>query len=152
MTWGGGGECQLRLLSPLCCGVPLMSDFIIIRDERLRAKALERILALDLSKPMKMTLAPYKKNRSLEQNSLYWKWLGIIAKDTGHNADEIHEFCKIKFLPPVFVEINGEVHEARRTTTKLKIDDMSTYMTKVHAWATGELGILLPIPEERHAA
>ena len=125
-----------------------MSDPIIIRDETLRAEALRRIFALDLSKPMKMTLAPYKKNRSLEQNALYWKWLGIIANDTGHDADEIHEFCKQKFLEPIFVEINGETHEARRTTTKLKVDEMSSYMNRVYAWATSELGILLPLPED----
>lgn len=124
----------------------------IVRSEEVRANLMREVAAMQIVTPQEVTIKPYKKSRSLEQNALYWKWCGIIASDTGHNADEIHEFCKIKFLEPVFVEINGEVHEARRTTTKLKVDEMSAFMNKVHAWATGELGILLPLPEERAAA
>lgn len=125
---------------------------IIIRDPATRARAINFIALLNADKAWEVQIAPHKKGRSVQQNSLYWKWLGIISAETGHDADEIHEFCKIKFLPPVFVEINGEVHEARRTTTKLKVDEMSSYMNRVYAWATSELGILLPLPEDREAA
>lgn len=122
---------------------------IIVRDPVTRARAINFIGMLNTDKPWEVKIGPYKTNRSLEQNALYWKWLGIIAKDTGHDADEIHEFCKQKFLEPIFVDINGEVHEARRTTTKLKVDEMSAYMNRVYAWATSELGILLPLPEDQ---
>lgn len=126
-----------------------MSQNLVIRDPSMQARAIALITRLDLEKPWEMILRPHKRSRSLEQNALYWKWLGIIAKDTGHDSEEIHEFCKQKFLEPIFVEINGEVHEARRTTTKLKVDEMSSYMNRVYAWATSELGILLPLPEDR---
>ena len=123
-----------------------MPDTIIIRDEKLRAAALQKLLALDLSKPWDMTVKPHKSSRSLDQNALYWSWLGVIAGDTGYTADDIHEVCKQKFLPPHFVDIGGEVTETRRTTTKLKVDEMSAYMGQVEAWAVSELGIILPHP------
>lgn len=128
-----------------------MAEKLFIGSEETRQKVLAFIAALSLEKtPWTVTVAPYRRNRSLEQNALYWKWLGIVATETGHTADEIHEFCKAKFLPPVFVDIGGEVQEIRRTTTKLKVDDMSVYMNQVEAWAGGELGIALPHPEDMH--
>lgn len=129
-----------------------MGQSLIIANADQKVGAINKVADLPADQVWEIRIRRYKPSRSLQQNALYWKWLGIIAQDTGHDADEIHEFCKIKFLPPVFVEINGEVHEARRTTTKLKVDEMSAYMDRVYAWATSELGMVLPIPEERHAA
>ena len=128
-----------------------MNDRIIIRDETLRAEAIKRIWQLDLARPQEVVIRPYRKNRSLEQNALLWSWYAVISEETGHTAEEIHEFCKAKFLQPHFVDIAGEVRETRRTTTKLKVDEMSAFMDQVYAWATGELGLMLPIPDEQYA-
>ena len=129
-----------------------MSQSIVIANADQKVDAINTVADLPADQVWEVRIRPYKASRSLQQNALYWKWLGIIAAETGHDADEIHEFCKLKFLPPVFVEIKGEVREARRTTTKLKVDEMSNYMNRVYAWATSELGMVLPVPEERHAA
>ena len=126
-------------------------NFVIVRDEKLRAKALRRVMSLDLSKPWKVTIAPYKRSRSLEQNALYWKVISAIAEDTGNSKDAVHEWVRQRFLPPELVEINGEVRETRRSTTKLKVDEMSDLIDRVIAWAQVDLGIRIPL-EERHAA
>ena len=129
-----------------------MDKAIIIRDEHLRGTALKRILELDLSKAWEVTVKPYKRSRSVEQNALYWLQLGVLAKETGHSADELHEVAKLKFLLPTFVEIDGEVHEIRRSTTKLNIAEMAEYLTQFQAWAATDLGVNLPFPEDRWAA
>ena len=106
------------------------------------------------------TLAPGKwvvevkrlqDKRTLDQNALYWRWLHIIAQETGNDAEEIHEAIKRKFLAPIYVEVFGELVD-RRSTTDQSIGDMAALMNKVHAWAHTDLGIHLPLPEERHAA
>lgn len=125
---------------------------IVVGNEVARQRAIDILIALNLDKcPWAVSITTYKRNRSLEQNNLLWMWYGIIAQETGHDAEDIHEFCKRKFLPPVFIDVNGEVQEVRRTTTKLKVDDMTDYLNKVHSWAVTELGVILPLPEERVA-
>lgn len=37
-------------------------------------------------------------NRTKDQNSLFWKWLDIISKETGYTKEETKELISYKFL------------------------------------------------------
>jgi hypothetical protein len=118
-------------------------------QDRVRVKGL-----IDQLSPHKTWVVEIKQKthrRTISQNSLYWKWIGVIADDTGNDADTLHEFFKGKFLPPMEKQVGNEAF-LYRTTTKLPIEDMSAYMTRVQAFAGAELGIMLPQPEEQHLA
>lgn len=134
-----------------------MRNQIIISGEPQRAYILKFIqnLKLDSAKPFIVTVEPHKKRRSLSQNALMWKWIteivNAVSEYTGHDADELHHFFKSKYLPPRVVEVGGET-VPYYTTTKLTTAEMSEYMDKIYAFATQELGIILPLPEERFAA
>ncbi len=121
---------------------------IILRGPDQLAFALRFLQGLTLAKPWRVTIAPYVNNRSRDQNALYWKWLGTIAKETGNDTDELHSLFKRKYLPPIFVDVCGEVVETRRSTTRLNTKDMSDYMTQVEAFAATTLGIILPHPDD----
>ena len=120
---------------------------LIIRDEPMRASVCRLIAGLDLSKPWAVTVEPYKERRSLNQNSLYWQWIGIISRETGNDPDTVHEAFKQKFLIPEEISFMGE-KMLYRSTAKLDTRSMSEYMDKVYAFTTSELGILLPVPED----
>jgi hypothetical protein len=124
---------------------------LIVRDEVMRARVLKLVMSLDLTKPWLVTVEQYRKRRSLSQNALLWKWHGEVIKavgeHTGMDAEDLHEFFKRKFLTPRIVELNGEIVE-RYTTTKLTTVEMSEFMTRIYAFVTSELGLLLPLPEE----
>lgn len=122
---------------------------LAIFNEPSRGRAMALIAALDLSKAWEVIVRPKKAKRSLDQNSLYWMWLGIIANDTGNTANDVHEWCKCEFLPPVFVAINGKQQECRRSTTELNTADMTAYLDRVSAWSAMELGIALPHPDDQ---
>ena len=127
---------------------------IIIRDEKLRARVIGWIRAIDLDKqPWRVTVEQYRKRRSLSQNSLMWLWIGEVAdyvgKHTGQDADDIHEFFKQKFLPPRIIEVGGVTVDVR-STAKLTTLEMTIYMDRIYAWVTTELGLLLPLPQEFH--
>lgn len=107
------------------------------------------IAALDLAKAWEVVVRPKKTKRSLDQNSLYWKWCTIIANDTGNTPNDIHEYLKGEFLPPVFVTVNGKSRECRRSTTDLNTADMTNYLNRIEAWAATDLGLLLPHPDDR---
>lgn len=124
----------------------------IVRDEYMRSRVADLIAKLDLSRPWQVTVEPHRARRSLNQNALYHKWVGIIAADTGNSHDDAHEFLKGEFLEPRTVEIGRRLRQVRPSTTTLKIDEMSAYMNQVQAWAGSTLGIILPTPEDLERA
>lgn len=119
---------------------------IILRSDAQRKTALDLIGKLDLSKPFEVTVKRYVQKRSLNQSALYWKWIHLIANDTGNDPDDVHEAMKTKYLPPI--ERLGSM--IRPSTTKLSTVEMSAYMDRVYAFATSELGLILPVPEAMH--
>lgn len=124
---------------------------IIIRDEALRARVISLIGALSLTKPWQVTIEPWKKRRTQSQLALYWLWLDLVVQHihehSGQDKDDVHEALKAKFLPARVVELDGQPYEIR-STKKLSTAEMADYTDKVYAWATSELGLLLPLPEE----
>ena len=126
-------------------------ETIIIRDEGLRKLALLTIGALDLEKPWVLTIERETKRRTLSQNALMFMWIDEVVRHvhehTGHDKDEIHEFFKAKFLSCTWVQIGSETHFYRSTKNHTTAQ-MTDYMNKIYAWATTELGLFLPVPED----
>ena len=122
-----------------------MTNPTIIRDATERNLVRDTIACLDLSQPWAVTIEPYKERRTLNQNALYWKWVGIIAQDTGNDPDAVHEALKQRFLVPVVITFMGD-KIPYRSTARLNTGEMSNYMDRVHALAS-EMGIVLPLPE-----
>jgi len=98
---------------------------------------------LDLDKPWEVLVKPYKDRRSPEANKRYWAILGQIAMETGHDKDEIHEFCKQKFLGDGAVVLAGEKQPVARSSSKLKTDEFTHYVEQVEAWAATTLGVVI---------
>ena len=73
-----------------------MTPAVIFRHEEAKESAIRRIRAIrpDQENPLAMWVGPYKKIRSLEQNALYWRLVGLVADATGHNRDVLHIFFK----------------------------------------------------------
>lgn len=126
-----------------------MSDRIIMRGEQQREFALSRIKAIkvDPDAPMEIMIKPYKKNRSHDQNDLYWSWLTIIGDDLGYTKDEMHEEMMRKHLAPVSISTPAGIVEVF-STKKLKVGEMSDYLNKIDITA-GQMGIGLPHPSDR---
>ena len=123
----------------------------VIRCETTRAAVLAGIARLNIEKSWDITIEPHRKRRSLSQNSLMWAWVNEVAEHvreaTGQDSDDIHEFFKQKFLTPRIIEVNGETVK-KWSTKKLTKAEMSEYMNRIYAWATSEMGLLLPVPED----
>lgn len=118
-----------------------------IHDAESKRSLIHLINGLSEDKQWAITVGPYVKKRSLNQNALYWKWIGILAVDTGNDVDSVHEFVKQKFLIPKITEIDGETIETR-STKNLTTAEFKTFMDAFYAWAATELGIFFPVPEE----
>lgn len=123
-------------------------DFLIAQGNNgkleFSAFAHEAIFNQWLSENKKLLIRKVKPTRSSQQNRYYWLYLGIIEKETGNPADDLHEFFKRKFLPPRFIRFRKEEMKIPGTTTGLSKADFSDYMDKICALT----GVPLPNPEE----
>jgi hypothetical protein len=74
-----------------------------------------------------------KKKRSLDQNAFYWLYLGVIEKESGNTASDLHELFKRKFLPPIPKKILGTEFRIPASTTTLNKTEFTEYLDKICA-------------------
>lgn len=89
-----------------------------------------------------------KEVRSLPQNKLYWMWLGCISSETGNEVKDLHEHFTEYYLPRETIRIFDKVTERPISTTKLSTAEFTIYLDKIEMFASSELGIVLPHPED----
>lgn len=82
-----------------------------------------------------------KKGRSHSQNAYYWVYLGVIARETGDTANDLHELFKRKFLPPVIKSVRGEELSVARSTTELSKVEFGEYLERICAL------VEIPLPD-----
>jgi hypothetical protein len=99
---------------------------------------------------LSMMLWPWQEKRTISQNKYLWGVIyETISESTGHTHEEIHEFCKKKFLGTKIIEINGEQQEVLRSTTEIPKDQwFEIYIDPIRTWAASDLGIYVPDPNE----
>jgi len=103
-----------------------------------------RILALPLDGQIwDVRIAEWEPRRSVEANRRLWALHKLAADATGHSIDEMHEFCKLKFLPRALVKVKGEAMEVPGRSSKLTSKDFRAFMDAVEAFYISELGVLL---------
>jgi hypothetical protein len=102
-----------------------------------------------------------QKARSLEQNALYWKWIEIIANESGYTKNELHSYFKYSFIAiPLFrlagrdlipydigtflMKLNEvellQTFMSSVSTTSLKTNEFTIYLNEVAKFAL-EFGI-----------
>ena len=111
--------------------------------------------AFGAGKAVEIVAREKKRSRSLAQNRLLW---GVLYKEivehinasqgTQFSDEDIHEWCKQQFLGSHIVEIRGEPIRARKSTTKLTVDQMSDYIDRIYHWAATSIGVHLTEPQD----
>lgn len=104
-------------------------------------------------KPVELTLKAKSSRRSDRQNAWYWgQILELLSEKTGYTPDELHEYCKARFIPKrlAICDGNGVVVDDRvvgGTTTKLSAGEMADYLEAIRKFAAEELYLLIPDPD-----
>jgi hypothetical protein len=101
-----------------------------------------------------ITVAEYKKSRTLDQNAYWWKVIATpMAQFCGYTPDEMHEELCGQFFGWKTVEFRGHKREKpRRTTTTPDMLEVAAF-TQLIEWGhqmAAEMGIVLP--QERQEA
>lgn len=96
-------------------------------------KALSDYLLNVDTKPLLVKIDRERSKRSLAQNNYYWNYLRIIANETGHTEDELHQLFKRVFLPPIFKVVLGQEIKIPRTTSELSKTEFGEYLDRICA-------------------
>jgi len=133
------------------------------------------VIAVDSGKKHEVIIRESSGNRSLAQNALYWKWMGIAGQDMGWEPDELHDEMRVLFLSKIFEE-NPERHPAlietlgnlrivarsdralgvtlhrqyilgAVSTTDASVKEFTAYLNRIDKHCA-ENGIVLPLPAD----
>ena len=145
---------------------------LVIRSKEVAARAAAIISNLDHDDLHEVIIRPYKKDRSVAQNSLLWKWTTVIAEEMGETKEDVHERNKERFLVPIYerddadyaamIEAVRSVHrqgmkadaEAMRkqivkltSTTTASVKQFTEFLTEIERDAM-KYAIRLPHPDD----
>lgn len=110
----------------------------ILNKEEL-TKALKEILPGEYV----LTIKKRSKPRSLNENSYYHGVIvKMIAEYCGYTPEEAHDALKWEFLR------KDGVIPTIRSTTDLSTIEFEEYCSKIRMWASKELGVYIPSPNE----
>jgi len=96
-----------------------------------------------------LVIKPYKDSRSDNQNRYYW---GVVIKllcdEIGYLPEEMHEILKQKFLSTRTVKIGNEEYSISDSSSTLNTTEFEDYLSKVRTWASQDLELLIPLPND----
>jgi hypothetical protein len=115
----------------------------ILDTEPKRQRLLAFLKVIEIKQPLHILIDVFRKDRSIQQNKRYWLLMDRIAMETGHEKDEIHEFCKEKFLGTRVIEIAGERANVSPSTRRLTVQEFRDYSEKVEQFMIETLGVWL---------
>ncbi len=72
-----------------------------------------------------------QSTRSLSQNSLYWLYLEVIARETGNSANDLHEYFRRVLLSPKILKVMNKEIKVPKSTTELNKVEFGDYMDKI---------------------
>lgn len=86
---------------------------------------------VSLSGKVELLVYEWRAKRTDRQNRYYWAYVRMIAEETGHTEDELHEFFKQKFLDKRKIKVMNEEIEMYPSTTKLTRQEMTGYIVQI---------------------
>ena len=109
-----------------------------------------------MGKKVTITIQRMQNNRSLDQNSYYWKVIVPMVQDglldVGYRLDKeaVHNYLKENFHIIEHVNFkSGEIIKSIGSTTRMTTTSMMDYFAKIVQWAAEYLNIQIPEPNEQ---
>ena len=133
--------------------------WVVVKDFKLTISSLgffiaelTKMITTNPNKAWRVTVKGWRESRSINQNSLYWKWMAELSKQAKiqgkvFSGEVWAEFFKKYYCPSKSVEMPlGESSEVK-TTTNLDTGEMHHYLNNIQAWCMQE-GYHLTIPSD----
>ncbi len=130
----------------------------ILRDSTIRDRLKVYLDTLRLGpdeKPLKVTVEPYKANRSLAQNNLMWLWLtalsNFLRQEHGTNAtpEDLKDHFQRTHLGTRPNELDGKLRVRLVGTSDLNTAQFTDFLNRIEEYANNA-GLNLPHPEDMY--
>jgi len=121
---------------------------MIIHNDSDKNRAISHIKALNIDKPWSVDIKLYKPNRSLAQNRLMWKYMGIIGEELGYDPQDCKDVICQKLLGTETKAVMGDMITVIKGTSKLKIKEFANFIEAIIRFAIADLGIRLPTNDD----
>jgi hypothetical protein len=116
--------------------------FILINED-VKQNCLKHLLSLYADGKNEVVFQESITKRTLNQNALAHKWLGLICDYTGDHIDDLKDNIKDAMGEYKIIEKNGKDYIKYNSSAKFSVKTMMNFMTAIEIMA-GELGIVLP--------
>lgn len=140
---------NLRWLVFLYALVGIVKDFrLTLANSGYFMQELMQVLHSNPNKAHRVNIVEWREKRSLSQNSLYWLWLGEIAKqqEISNDPEIWHEIFKKFYCPEKSVEVpTGKI--SIKSTKKLDVGEMHYYLNRIEQYCI-DRGYKLTIPQD----
>lgn len=95
-----------------------------------------------------VTVKRLATKRSIAQNDLLWMWMTCIQSETGTPKEDVYAYYCKRFLQKT-VCVGNRMERVYRTSSQLDTVEMTTFLNQIQVDAAQEMGISLPLPEDR---
>ena len=116
---------------------------LIIDSKGRLDRALTILSKLPVDRAWELVIKPYDPKRSVDANRRLWALHEAASQATGHSADELHEFCKLKFMPHRTIRLGKDLHEVATSSARLSKEKFRIFSDQVEAFYISELGVFL---------
>jgi len=120
-----------------------------LQTEDDRNQAITSLVKIELKDGWYFELSKRRRVRTISQNRLERLWLACIEAETGNDSNELHDYFKQKWIAPKEVLIFGE-KKLIYSTRDLNTIQFKNFLDKIQVFASTELSITLPIPEDKN--
>lgn len=102
---------------------------------------------------LEVTVKRQRATRSQQQNRYWWGVvIHMLSEHTGYTPDEMHDFCKMKFIPKrlAVCDGNGVIQDEFVTggsTREMNTIEFGEFMEAVREWAAETLDCVIPDPD-----
>lgn len=128
-----------------------------------------------LSKQSLIELREVRVNRNLDQNGLYWVWLGCLQTETGMNKNELHYLFRANFLAKETDEIlqtlnaafyqqlkrivsnwqfipgiNSVIDVISHSTTEIDTAQFAAYLNEIQSFSRVHFDVVLLSLDDKH--
>jgi hypothetical protein len=116
-----------------------MKNFQVVNNED-RGRVINYLKAINIEKPLSVSIKLYKPNRSDAQNRLYWKWLKIMGDDLGYTDKEMHDLMRDQFLGYTETVVMEKTIKQLVSTADLKVKPFADYLRQIEIFAASDFG------------
>lgn len=122
----------------------MSAQVLILDSEQKRDRAASIVSRLPVEKPIKLTVEPFRAQRSQTANRRLWALHQRAADFTGMSAEDMHEIALCRFYGYEEKKLGGIIRQVPIERSSVKnTAEFTKFMEATESWYIQEFGVFL---------